>query len=42
MLVSKTAKKLHIKPSTAKLIIKRFKDKGTFFESKAEMAKRLN
>lgn len=40
-LISKAAKKLNLKLSTAKLIIKRYKEDGTFFESKTEMAKRL-
>jgi hypothetical protein len=32
--ISKAAKKLNIKLSTAKLIIKRFRINGTFFEKK--------
>lgn len=39
-LVSKAAKKLGLRLSTAKLIIKRYKDEGTFFESKVQAAKR--
>lgn len=39
--MSKTAKKLSLRLSTAKLIVKRYKDEGTFFESKVERAKRL-
>lgn len=39
--MSKTAKKLSLRLSTAKLIVKRYKEEGTFFESKVERSKRL-
>lgn len=38
--ISKTAKKLGIKLSTAKVILKRYKTDGSFFETKADKQKR--
>jgi transposase len=40
-LISKAAKKLNLKLSTAKLIVKRYREEGSFFESKTEMVKRI-
>ncbi len=40
--LSKTAQKLGIKLSTAKVIIKRFKEEGTFFQKKEDKEIRSN
>jgi transposase len=39
--ISKAARILGLKSSTAKLIVKRYKDEGTFFESKTSREKRI-
>jgi transposase len=39
--LSKTAKKLGIKVSTAKAIVKRYKEHGTFFEIKKDREARM-
>lgn len=39
--IAKSAKKVGIKLSTAKLIIKKYKQEGTFFESRTEKKKRI-
>jgi len=39
--VSKASKKLEIKLSTAKLILKKFKEESSFFESRAQKKKRI-
>jgi transposase len=41
LLISKSGKRLGIKLSTAKLIVKRYRETGTFFESKEERVRRL-
>lgn len=37
--IAKSARELGIKPSTAKLIVKRYKEEGTFFERGEERRK---
>jgi transposase len=39
--ISKAAKMLGIRPSTAKLIIKKYKQDGTYFQSKKDKQKSL-
>jgi transposase len=41
MSISKAARILGLKASTAKLIVKRYREEGTFFESKNSRARRL-
>jgi hypothetical protein len=39
--IAKSAKKVGIRLSTAKLIIKKYKEEATFFESRREKSKRI-
>lgn len=40
--ISSASKRLGLKLSTAKLIVKRYKDEGTFFEAKRSKDKRVH
>ena len=42
MSIAKAARMLGLKPSTAKLIVKRYREEGSFFESKTAKEKRLD
>lgn len=40
--ISEAARKYRLKISTAKLILKRYKEEGTFFESRKNRRERVN